>query len=98
MPVDDQPRSTGSACGSSCPTRSDAASISSMVAGPVATSAGSAAVARLRSSKTSSPVTACGSSGTVRNTTDGDERQRALAADDQVAQDVDRPVVVEEAR
>ena len=41
-----------------------------MVAGPVDTSAGSEPVAPLRLSKTSNPVMACLSSGTVRMTTD----------------------------
>ena len=41
-----------------------------MVAGPVSTRAGSEPVAPLRVSKTSRPVIACLSSGTVRITTD----------------------------
>ena len=47
-------------------TRSDWASISSTVASPLSTRAGSAVIAADRESKTSSPVLTCGYTGTVR--------------------------------
>jgi hypothetical protein len=59
-----------SALGSAWPTLKDTASISSIVAGAVSRMADREPVAPARSSKTSSPVIAWGSSGTVRITTD----------------------------
>ena len=78
---------------SACPTRSDAASISSIVAAPVSTSAGSAAVAALEVGKTSRPVARVLEQRDRAEHRLGDEGQRALAADDQVGQHVDRAAV-----
>ena len=79
------------------PTRSDVASSSSMVAGPVADQGGQRAGApRQVVEHQQRRSWRARSSGTVRMTTVGDERQRALAADHQVGQDVDRPGVVEQ--
>ena len=64
--------------------------------GPVATSAGSAAVAAARSSKTSSPVAAYGAQRHGAEDRLGDEGQRALAAHDQVGRMSTGGVVVEQ--
>ena len=82
--------------GSSWPTRRLVASSSSIVAKPAATSAGSAAVASARLAKISKPVAACGRTGTVRKVAVGDEGEGALAADDEVGQDLGGAVVIDE--
>ena len=90
------PRMAGGHFGSAWATRSDWASSSSAVATPVATIASTEAAAACRSGKTSSPVATCGQHLEGAEDRRGDEAERALAADREVDQHLDRVVVVEQ--